>query len=111
MYFIQNSSKVSASAPIRATWVRTQLDLPEGWSPKEGGNATSPLHSLGSPNKGGQNQNWLPQACILGGPEQRGQNQISKPTLRVTMMPLVSQSMGLDMDRRPNGCTALSAPP
>ena len=26
-YFIQNSSKVSASAPIRATWVRTQLDL------------------------------------------------------------------------------------
>ena len=26
--------------------------------PQVGGNATSPLHSPGSPNKGGQNQNW-----------------------------------------------------
>ena len=25
---------------------------PEGWGPKEGGNATSPLHSVGSPTKG-----------------------------------------------------------
>ena len=25
---------------------------PEGWGPKEGGNATSPLHSRGSPNNG-----------------------------------------------------------
>ena len=25
---------------------------PEGWGPKEGGNATSPLHSRGSPTKG-----------------------------------------------------------
>ena len=25
---------------------------PEGWGPKEGGNATSPLHSRGSPAKG-----------------------------------------------------------
>ena len=33
--------------------------------------------------------------CILGSPQQKGQNQISKPTLQVTMMPLVSQSMGL----------------
>ena len=29
---------------------------PEGWGTKEGGNAMSPLHSRGSPNKGGQNQ-------------------------------------------------------
>ena len=34
--------------------------------------------------------------CILGGPQTKGwQNQKSKPTLGVTMMPLVSQSMGL----------------
>ena len=46
---------------------------PEGWGPKEGGNATSP--------------------CILGGLQQRGQNQKSKTTLGVTMMPLVSQRM------------------
>ena len=25
---------------------------PDGWGPKEGGNATSPLHSRGSPTKG-----------------------------------------------------------
>ena len=37
----------------------------------------------------------LHHPCILGGLQQRGQNQISKPTLGVTMMPLVSQSMGL----------------
>ena len=65
--------------------------------PKEGGNATSPLHSRGSPtkgtnqsrpkrgrncyitpafsgvpNKGGQNQNWLPQSYLLGGPKEGG---------------------------------------
>ena len=43
-----------------------------GWGPKEGGNATSPLHSRGSPNNGGQNQK-------------------SKRTLGVTMMLLVSK--------------------
>ena len=48
---------------------------PEGWGPKEGGDATSP--------------------CIVGGPQQRRQNQKTKPTLRVTMMLLVSQSVGL----------------
>ena len=47
---------------------------PEGWGPNEGGNATSPLHSRGSPNKGGQNQK-------------------SKPPLRVTMMPLGAPSI------------------
>ena len=55
--------------------------------PKEGGNATSPLHTRGSPNKGGQNQKWLvPPAflgahkwaemlrhpCILGDPQKKG---------------------------------------
>ena len=39
---------------------------PEGWGPKEGGNATSPLHSRGSPTK--------------------PQNQKSKCTLGVTIM-------------------------
>ena len=39
----------------------------DGWGPKEGGNATSPLHSRGSPKEGEQNQK-------------------SKPTLGVTMM-------------------------
>ena len=33
---------------------------------EEGKNATSPLHSLGSPNKGGQNQNRTPHPCRLG---------------------------------------------
>ena len=33
------------------------------------GNATSPLHSRGSPNNGRQNQNWLPHPCLLGSPE------------------------------------------
>ena len=31
----------------------------------------------------------------LEGPQQKGQNQKSKPALGVTMMPLVPQSMGL----------------
>ena len=44
------------------------------WGPKEGGNATSPLHSWGSPNKGGQNQK-------------------PKPPLGVTMMPLGAPSI------------------
>ena len=33
----------------------------------------------------------LRHPCILGGPQQRGQNQKSKPTLGVTMMLLVSK--------------------
>ena len=37
----------------------------------------------------------LRHPCIFRGPQQRGQNRISKPMLGVTMMPLVSQSMGL----------------
>ena len=36
--------------------------------PKEGGNAKSPLHSRGSPNKWGQNQKWPPKPCLLGDP-------------------------------------------
>ena len=32
---------------------------------------------------------------VPGGPQQRGQNRKSKPILGATMMPLVSQSMGL----------------
>ena len=37
----------------------------------------------------------LRHPCILGGPQQRGQHQKSKLTLAVTMMLLVSQSVGL----------------
>ena len=40
--------------------------------PQWGGNATSPLHSRGSPKKGGQNQNWMPNPCLLGGPQVGG---------------------------------------
>ena len=40
--------------------------------PQVGGNATSPLHSRGSPMKGGQNQNWMPNPCLLGGPQVGG---------------------------------------
>ena len=36
----------------------------------------SPLHSRGSPNKGGQNQKWLPHPCLLGGPKE-GRNAMS----------------------------------
>ena len=53
-------SGVSLSSTQRGT--KSELDaspLPSR-GPKEGGNATSLLHSRGSPNKGGQNQKWLP---------------------------------------------------
>ena len=45
---------------------------PEGWGPKESGDATPPLHSQRSPNKGGQNQYWRPQPCFIGGPKEGG---------------------------------------
>ena len=63
--------------------------------PQLGGNATQPLHSQGSPKKGGQNQNWLSKPCllgahkwaemlhnpcILGDPQQRGQHQSTGKT-------------------------------
>ena len=104
---------------------------PEGWGPKEGGNATSPLHSRGSPKEGEQNQKSKPtlgvtmmhhatkrgfkdcpgflnstgrlgakrgRKCYVtlafsGVPNKGGQNQKSKPTLRVTMMPLGAPSI------------------
>ena len=37
---------------------------PEGWGPKEGGNATSPLHSRGSPKEGEQNQKPKPRPGV-----------------------------------------------
>ena len=104
---------------------------PEGWGPKEGGNATSPLHSRGSPKEGEQNQKSKPtprvtmmhhatkrgfkdcpgflnstgrlgpkrgRKCYVtlafsGVPNKGGQNQKSKPTLGVTMMPLRAPSI------------------
>ena len=97
---------------------------PEGWGPKEGGNATSPLHSRGSPKEGEQNQKSKPTPRVtmmhhatkrgfkdcpgflnstgrlgpkkgrkcyvapafLEVPKEGEQNQMSKPTPRVTMM-------------------------
>ena len=46
--------------------------------PKEGENATSPLHSRGIPNKGEQNQNWLPHPCILGDSQRQSRGAKSK---------------------------------
>ena len=43
---------------------------PNSRGPKEGGYDISPLHSRGSPNKGGQNQRWLPHTSLLGGPKE-----------------------------------------
>ena len=36
-----------------------------GGSQEGVGGGFRPLHSRGSPNKGGQNQNWLPHPCLL----------------------------------------------
>ena len=65
--------------------------------PKEGRNATSPLHSEGSPtpstgskkvvpNKGEQNQKWLPHPYLLGGPKE-GRNATSLLHSRGSAMP------------------------
>ena len=40
--------------------------------PKEGGIATYPLPSHGSPIKRGHNQNGLPHPCLVGGPKEGG---------------------------------------
>ena len=37
---------------------------------KEGRNATSPLHSRGSPKRRGLKKNWLPHPCFLAGPKE-----------------------------------------
>ena len=68
----QGQTWCSAQQSVDSKIVPVSSIAPEGWGPKEGGNATSPLHSRGSPNNGGQNQK-------------------SKPTLGVTMMLLVSK--------------------
>ena len=62
--------KEITSGTTRYEKVPVSLIAPEGWGPKEGGNATSLLHSRGSPTKG---------------------KEKSKPTPGVTMMPLVSK--------------------
>ena len=51
-------------------------------SPQVGGNATSPLHSRGSPKRGGQNQNWWgPQ---VGGNATIPRNSRGSPKTRGT---------------------------
>ena len=40
------------------------------WGPEEGEDETSPPHSRGSPNKGGQHQKREPHPCLLGGPKE-----------------------------------------
>ena len=100
---------------------------PEGWGPKEGGDATSPLHSRGSPNKRGQNQNWLPHPCLLGGPKEGGNatpplHSRGSPTkgtkldLKTYMRgnndaPSISKYGSLVRANAQNSYTALSAPP
>ena len=86
--------------------------------PKEGGNATSPLHSRGSPNKWGQNQNWLPKPCLLGArkwaemlrhpcflgdPQQRGQNQSTKKQKKNKKVPMVSLILPIVLQTAPTG--------
>ena len=39
------------------------------WGPKEGRNATLPVHCSVIPNIGKKNQKWLPHPCLLGGPK------------------------------------------
>ena len=52
-------------------------------------------HLAWRPSCFGQSKPEAGHAPILGGPQQRGQNQKSKPKPGVTMMLLVSQSVGL----------------
>ena len=44
--------RCSQIVPVDSKIVPVSSIAPEGWGPKEGGNATSPLHSRGSPTKG-----------------------------------------------------------
>ena len=41
-------------------------------APQVAVNATSPLHSRGSPNNAGQKQNWTVHPCLLRGPKEAG---------------------------------------
>ena len=66
------------SSEGRFTFLTHAQRIPDGRSPcllmgpKQGTNATSPLHPWGSPNKEGQNQNSVPRPCLLGGPKEGG---------------------------------------
>ena len=107
----QGSPRCSTQQSVDSKIVPVSSIAPEGWGPKEGRNATPPLHSPGSPTKGTKsevktyakgrhdaprNKAWvqrlsrfpkqhrkvgaqkraemLRDPCILGGPQQRGQN-------------------------------------
>ena len=53
---------IRRESPTEGNKIRTRSLTPAFFEgPKEGGNATPPLHSRGVPNKGEQNQNSLPQ--------------------------------------------------
>ena len=45
-------TRVATQQSVDSKIVPVSSIAPEGWDPKEGGNATSPLHSKGSPTKG-----------------------------------------------------------
>ena len=66
--------------------------------PQVGGNATSPLHSRGSPKKGGQIQIWMPNPCLLGGPQMGGN---AKPPLHSGGSP---KKGGRNQNWMPNLC-------
>ena len=67
----------NATSPLHSRGSPKKGGQNQNWrGPQVGGNATSPLHSWGSPKKGGQNQNWMPNPCLLGGP-QVGRNATS----------------------------------
>ena len=52
------------------------------------------LNSQGSPNKGGQNQNWLPHPCLLGGPKEGGSAKFSGfPKQRGTKSELATSTL------------------
>ena len=48
---------------------------PEGWGPKEGGNATSPLHSRGSPKKGTKSEDKVYARGHHDAPRNKAWNQ------------------------------------
>ena len=59
----------NATSPLHSRGSPMKWGQNQNWrGPQVGKNATSPLHSRGSPMKGGQNENWMPNPCLLGGP-------------------------------------------
>ena len=76
--------------------------------PKGSKNATPPLHSWGSPNKGGRNQKWLPHPSLLGGPKEGGSamspvHSRGSPT-KGDKSKLAASPIGVGIKRSPKSC-------